>query len=124
MTIDQSDQKRRFHHLLHEATAELSCDDQRQPCQVIDISLNGCLLRFETPWQQPLEKLYTLNLALSESTAIIMELSVSHVIDDTAGFKSEHIDAESISKLKHIVELKLGDCSLLERDLLALTEAL
>jgi hypothetical protein len=51
-----------------------------------------------------------------------MHVSVSHVVGNDAGFKCEHIDIDSISQLRRLVELNLGDSQMLERDLLALTE--
>jgi hypothetical protein len=52
-----------------------------------------------------------------------MSVSVSHVIGNEVGFKCEHIDLDSISALRRLVELNLGDSHLLERDLLALSQA-
>jgi hypothetical protein len=51
-----------------------------------------------------------------------MNLSISHVIGNEAGFKCEHIDLDSISTLRRMVELNLGDSTLLERDLIALCQ--
>jgi hypothetical protein len=42
--------------------------------------------------------------------------------DDLLGFVCRHIDLESISHLRRLVELNLGDESLLERELAALGE--
>jgi hypothetical protein len=49
-----------------------------------------------------------------------MALTVSHVVDNNAGFKCKHIDMDSITELWRLVELNLGDNDLLKRDLLAL----
>ena len=114
---------RRFHRIFYNAQAILSDDDNQWPCELIDISLHGCLLRFKSTWaQHNLDSLYTLTLQLSETTSIIMSLSISHVIDNEVGFKCEHIDLDSISTLRRLVELNLGDSTLLERDLIALTQ--
>lgn len=122
MTLDQSDEKHRFHRIFYGANAQLTSDDKVWPCQIIDISLNGCLLRMESTWQQDLEKLYTLTLHLSVDVTITMELSVTHVVDNTVGFKCQHIELDSMTQLKRMVELNLGDSQLLERDLLSLSE--
>jgi hypothetical protein len=86
------------------------------------LSLKGCLLDFKFPWRGDLEKLYTLTLHLSEQTQIKMELAPMRVIGNKAGFKCTHIDIDSISELRRLVELNLGSSVLLERDLLALSE--
>lgn len=80
------------------------------------------MLRFDIPWQKDPEKIYTLALELSDDINITMALSTVHVVDNTAGFKCQHIDLESITALRRMVELNLGDSRLLERDLLVLSE--
>ncbi|PKM12300.1 MAG: PilZ domain-containing protein [Gammaproteobacteria bacterium HGW-Gammaproteobacteria-3] len=114
--------KRAFHRIFYPADAVLSCDGSMWPCRLVDLSLQGCLLRFDHAWQENPEKIYTLTLNLSDEISITMALSLSHVIGNNAGFKCEHIDIDSITTLRRLVELNLGDSDLLERDLLALTE--
>ncbi|MCK4842096.1 MAG: PilZ domain-containing protein [Methylococcales bacterium] len=113
---------RHFHRIFYNSDVILKGESKSIPCKLIDISLKGCLLRFDEPWTEPLERLYTLELQLSEDRFIYMQVSVSHVINCNAGFKCEHIDIDSISQLRRLVELNLGDSEMLERDLLALTE--
>ncbi len=119
--IENAD-NRHFHRILYAGEAALSCGKKTWSCEIIDLSLKGCLLSFESPWQEDPEKLYTLTLKLSEDIRIEMELSTAHVVDNKVGFKCEHIDIDSISELRRLVELNLGSSDLLERDLLALTE--
>lgn len=119
--IENAD-NRHFHRILYAGEAALSCGEKTWSCEIIDLSLKGCLLSFESPWQEDPEKLYTLTLKLSEDIRIEMELSTAHVVDNKVGFKCEHIDIDSISELRRLVELNLGSSDLLERDLLALTE--
>jgi hypothetical protein len=115
--------KRHFHRILYNSEATVTNETDSLSCTVIDLSLKGCLLRFQSPWAEPLEKIYTLELQLSNDISITMQISVSHVIGNDAGFKCEHIDIDSISQLRRLVELNLGDSEILERDLLALTSA-
>jgi len=117
---DMSNDKRHFHRIFYNANVSLTNETNSQSCQLVDISLKGCLLKFETPWTAPLDNIYTLNLQLSDDISITMQVSVAHVVGNEAGFKCEHIDIDSISQLRRLVELNLGDCDLLERDLLAL----
>ena len=117
----ETNNSRHFHRILYTANATLTCDEKTWHCEIIDLSLKGCLLHFELPWEEDLEKLYTLNLQLSEQIQIKMELTPAHIVDDRVGFKCEHIDIDSITELRRLVELNLGSSALLERDLLALT---
>ena len=122
MNLEKSSDKRKFHRILYSAVASVDNQEKHWDCEVIDLSLKGCLLRFENPWQEDLEQLYSFTLQLSDAIKITMELQVSHVVGNVAGFKCVHIDLESISELRRLVELNLGDSDLLERDLLALAE--
>lgn len=125
LTTDMTDltnDKRHFHRIFYNSEATLSNGSNIIPCKIVDISLKGCLLRFDTPWVEPIESLYTLGLQLSDEISITMQISVTHVIGNDAGFKCEHIDIDSISQLRRLVELNLGDSEMLERDLLALTD--
>ncbi len=120
--MDKSEDKRHFHRILYAADANLTGSEINKPCRVIDLSLKGCLLQFDSPWDTASEDmLYTLRLKLSDSIEINMQLSISHVIGNEVGFKCEHIDIDSISQLRRLLELNLGDSTLLERDLLALS---
>jgi len=121
--MNQANEQRQFHRIFYNTQATLSHESTQWTCELIDISLHGCLLRFQDAWEsQDLEALYTLTLQLSESTAITMSLSISHLVANEVGFKCEHIDLDSISTLRRLVELNLGDSTLLERDLIALSQ--
>ncbi len=122
MHPQENTDNRHFHRILYAAGATLSCEGKTWSCEIIDLSLKGCLLGFERPWEENQEQLYTLTLQLSEEAQIKMELSVTHVVNNKVGFKCEHIDIDSISELRRLVELNLGNSALLERDLLALSE--
>lgn len=119
---DITNEKRHFHRIFYDSDVTLNSDSIKLPCKLVDISLKGCLLQFEDPWTAPIEDLYTLILDLSDEVSITMQVNVTHVIGNTAGFKCQHIDIDSISQLRRLVELNLGNSDLLERDLLALSD--
>jgi len=120
--MTDTDNKRHVHRIFYNANVTLSDDSGKTvTCQLVDISLNGCLLNFDSPWSGETDVIYTLNLNLSSEVNINMQVSVAHAIGNNAGFKCEHIDIDSISQLRRLVELNLGDSEVLERDLLALT---
>ncbi|MFZ2407488.1 MAG: PilZ domain-containing protein [Methylobacter sp.] len=118
----ENNDNRHFHRIHFAGEAILSCEEKTWGCEIIDLCLKGCLLRFESPWEENPEKLYTLRLQLSDDVQIKMDLTATHVVDNKVGFKCEHIDIDSISELRRLVELNLGSSALLERDLLALSE--
>lgn len=122
MAFEKAEDKRRFHRIFFAAGAILEGPGTRYPCNIVDLSLKGCLLNFAEPWSDSLEPLYKLTLDLTDEISIVMEVSVSHVVGNQVGFKCEHIDIDSICRLRRLVELNLGDSDLLERELAALSE--
>ena len=110
-----------FHSVFNKATALLNHQNIEYPCELIDISLHGCLLRFKNTWElHNLESLYTLTLELPDTAPIIMNLSISHAVDNEVSFKCEHIDSNDTSALLHFVKLNFADSTLLNRELIAL----
>ncbi len=47
-----------------------------------------------------------------------MDVTLAHTEEDHIGFHCEHIDLDSVTSLKRLVELNLGDEELLEREIL------
>ncbi|MCG8668058.1 MAG: PilZ domain-containing protein [Pseudomonadales bacterium] len=114
-------EKRHFTRIQFDANAVIKSSDEIWDTKVIDISMKGALIEkpdanFEN--DQPVE----LNLTLSDNTThLTMEGRIAHVDDDTLGLVCEHIDVDSVSHLRRIVELNTGSQDLLERELEALT---
>lgn len=122
MSDEHSNDKRRYHRIFYRATATLNTGTETRECDIVDISLKGCLLRFAEPWQSNLEAPCYFKLNLSDTTTIIMHVTPTHCVGNQIGFKCEHIDIESISELRRLVELNLGNTELLERDMQSLSE--
>ncbi|MCK9607634.1 MAG: PilZ domain-containing protein [Methylomonas sp.] len=117
----ESDQeKRHYQRILYNAEAILADGDIKMACRVIDISLKGCLLDFEKTWPGNHINAYTLKLSLSDEMAITMTLKFSHGFGSQIGFKCEYIDIDSITNLRRLVELNLGNSAMLSRELDAL----
>jgi hypothetical protein len=122
MTIDKTEDKRRFQRIFYNAEAVLAGDSVAQDCMIVDLSLKGCLLEFDQPWSGAMDTLYALTIHLTDQIRIVMQLTVVHVVGNHCGFKCQHIDIDSITALRRLVELNLGDSELLERELAALSD--
>ena len=110
-----------YHSLFTSALALLNNEDIEYPCELIDISRHGCLLGFKDTWEaHNLDTLYTLTLQLPDTTPIVMNLSISHVVGNEVTFKCEHIDLDDVSALSHYIEINQVDNALLDRELIAL----
>ncbi len=111
-------EKRRFSRIsfvtdIHMVNAEGSWD-----AQLIDISLKGILATMPDGWHSKVGDQYLVEMLTDTPDATIrMEVSVAHVEKQLAGFRCEHIDLDSISHLRRLVELNLGDNEMLNREL-------
>ena len=116
------DERRNFSRILFNADCTLRQDDLEWSTEVLDISLRGILVHrpdhFSLDLEQPCEA--TIRLSGSESH-IIMALTFSHEENNTLGFKCQHIDIDSMTHLKRLVELNVGSDDILKRELERLT---
>lgn len=102
----------------HAAKGELHLN-----CDVLDVSLNGILIVKPDGWQGQLTDQYQIDLVLENAQLVIkMSAVVAHIDDKSIGFLCKNIDLESISHLKRLVELNLGDEALLHRELASLIQ--
>lgn len=125
MTEEQTPERRRFSRIPFEAFAHLKSPqgDLYLNCEVIDISLKGVLVKRPTDWEGKLVDPYQIDLLLEGGNIVIkMQTLVAHIDDNYLGFDCENIDLDSITHLKRLVELNLGDEGLLHRELHALIE--
>jgi len=123
MSNEHSDDRRRFSRIPFEANAHINSHKGEiyLNCHIIDISLNGVLIAKPVGWLGKMNDQYAIDLLLENAQLVIkMEVSVAHLDEDSIGFICTHIDLDSITHLKRLVELNLGDEGLLSRELSAL----
>lgn len=116
-----SDDRRRFTRVPFDADTTLQQDGWHADVQLIDLSLRGLLVLQPDDWQgaNPNEPFLAL-IDLSEGNQIRMEVGLVHAEEGLLGFRCEHIDLDSISHLRRLIALNLGDPTLVERELAAL----
>jgi hypothetical protein len=118
----KQDERRQFSRILFNAECTLHQNDLEWTTEVLDISLRGLLVHkpdhFLMDRNAPCEA--TIRLSGSNSH-IIMSLYFSHEDQTTLGFRCQHIDIDSMTHLKRLVELNLGSEAMLKRELQALT---
>ena len=100
----------------------LSVDnDQRWPCTLIDISLNGALTSLPADWPAQCGDSYKLELQLGNQheaeLRLHMDVKVTHMEDDHVGFEIVLMDVDTASHLHRLVELNAGDANTLKREL-------
>lgn len=119
---DTNSERRRFQRIAFDAPTEISQGTQRWEVILHDISLKGLMVERPADWQADPQQLFDVQISLSDVAKVRMEVTQTRDDAGLLGFACEHIDLESISHLRRLVELNLGDESLLERELSALGE--
>ena len=114
--------RRRFRRIAFDARTELSQGNHRWPVKLLDLSLKGLLVQSPTPWLGDRNQIFSVDIHLSEETEIRMDVQLTHEEHDQLGFVCRYISLESVSSLRRLIELNLGDPQELERELGALIE--
>ena len=112
-----SQERRQFQRLHFDAHAQLICAGQAHPVHPLDISLQGALVKAGAGLHWPKEAPCQLIITLGEGCHIAMASEVAHVQEAYIGLRCRSIDLDSITHLRRLLELQLGDPALLERDL-------
>ncbi len=117
---DQSQERRVFSRILFDAWVELQQGDKSWQAAVVDVSLKGLLVREPMDWQIDMALPLHAAIRLDANASIQLSVLCRHRANGLIGFECQHIDIDSISNLRRLVELNLGDPDLLERQLGAL----
>ncbi|MBV8037215.1 MAG: PilZ domain-containing protein [Pelomonas sp.] len=122
-----STERRQFARVAFASGAELITTQEHLGCQVLDISLKGALLQLPegTTPQIGMPCLVKLPLASGapDAPVIAMAGELAHVEGSLAGVLCRSIDLESITHLRRLIEVNLGDPAASERELKALIAA-
>ena len=111
-------ERRHFTRILYLTRANLTQGDHQWQSQLVDISLRGALLLKPDDWHGSDNREYGLDFVLSGSDIEIrMRVELVHDTGNKLGFHCPHIDIDSATHLKRMLELNLGDERLLNREL-------
>ncbi|WP_027997080.1 PilZ domain-containing protein [Simplicispira psychrophila] len=112
-------ERRHFIRVLFQAPGWLSINNDNVPVQVLDLSLKGALVvALEA---LPVGATCQLTVPLNEThDSITMSMQVAQMQQHHVGLVCRSIDLDSVTHLRRLIELQLGDPALLERDLAAL----
>ncbi len=122
--MDRHPETRRFSRISFHRPAVLLLAAGRGACEVLDVSLKGALLELPAGVEPGAGERCTLEIRLDAGEAAIRMVGrVAHRADRRVGIRCEEIDLESITHLRRLVELNLGDDDLLHRELAALVGA-
>ncbi|MBL1140551.1 MAG: PilZ domain-containing protein [Proteobacteria bacterium] len=111
-------EKRQFSRIAFDAPATLKNGNNQWKSKLLDVSLKGALVSVPENWNSDNEGEYKLSIFLDTSDVeIVMNVSLVHTGENHLGFRCEHIDLDSVTYLKRLVELNLGDEEILDREI-------
>lgn len=116
-------ERRHYVRVHFDAPALLTTQRDAFSVQVLDLSLKGALVRM--PVETVLEPgtICQLTMPLADSgNHIAMSAEVAHLQGTHTGLLCTSIDLDSVTHLRRLIELQLGDPALLERDLAELIQ--
>ena len=118
-------EKRQFNRVTLIISAQLRQGDKCWDTQILDLSLKGALIDYPTDFEGDLNEQFQLEFRLEDSQLSINPIGhIAHNNNHRLGFCIDHIDIDSVTHLKQLVALNLGDQDLLDRDMKALSENL
>lgn len=116
-------ERRRYSRVVYRTPATISQGNQTWESNVLDLSLKGALLAMPEDWEAGNDQDYDVRFRLHESDIELeMDLKLVQESGDLLRFRIDHIDIDSASHLKRLVELNVGNDDLLHRELAQLTD--
>ncbi|MFD2097895.1 PilZ domain-containing protein [Corallincola platygyrae] len=111
-------EKRRFTRIVFSTPVTIVNGETEEVSELIDLSLKGALVAEPKNWTFDKDAEYQLRFTLEGSDIeITMEVELSHQRAHYLGWACHHIDIDSASHLKRLIELNVGDDDLLHREL-------
>jgi hypothetical protein len=109
---------RRYSRVAFLAAARLMGATGEWLVEVLDLSLKGALIARPADWPGDADGIYRLALALDGGdSAIVMQVRIARQDSQRLGLACAQIDLDSLERLRRLLELNLGDATLVEREL-------
>lgn len=121
--LNRSMAYRRFLRSMFQAPARLNLAGYMREVQVLDVSLKGALVDMGAALPCPVGVRGRLRLPLSPTTYIAMDVAVTRVQGSRLGLQCLHIDLDSVTHLRQLIERNSQDPTLLARELSVLVGA-
>ena len=111
---------RRFLRSVFQGPARLNLCGNMREVRLLDVSLKGALVDLGVEPSCAVGTRGRLRLLLSPTTFIAMDIAVSRVQGSRLGLQCLHIDLDSVTHLRQLVERNMQDPTLLGRELAVL----
>ncbi|ATC99281.1 MAG: PilZ domain-containing protein [Pseudoalteromonas spongiae] len=113
-------ERRHFTRIIYRTPAKLTFMGVEYNAEILDLSLKGALLNKPDNWPTACDLSHHAKLVFQLSNsdiAIEMLVSLAHVESDQLGLRCEQIEIDSVTHLKRLIELNMGDEEELYREL-------
>lgn len=111
-------QRRKHHRLRNPRQCWLVYEGRRFSTRLLDVSLKGALVELPIGLTPGAGHAYRLEIPLEDSNNVIaMEVAPVHDGSGHLGLTCFSIDMESMTHLRRLLELNLGDPALIEQEL-------
>lgn len=120
LSSDNPSDRRQFWRSVFHAPVQLTLPDESYVVYLLDISIRGALVERIGVWSVQAGQKCRLRLELSPEEAITMDMMVAHEDPAFLGLHCDHIDLDSMTHLRNLVEFNSGDPAMLGRELSAL----
>ncbi|CAH6800953.1 Cyclic diguanosine monophosphate-binding protein [Vibrio chagasii] len=116
-------ERRQFSRVVYQVPTEISQEHINASGSVQDLSLHGLLIQCDELQRFSQDTPVHVSFKLANSDINIqLEATIVSTINTSMRLRIEHLDIDSISHLKRLVELNVGDDELLYREIEHLTD--
>jgi len=115
-----ADEQRRYTRIPFDAQVHVSGPTGAWQGVLLDISLKGILMSRPPDWRDQRGGDYQIEIILDDEVIITMRAKVAHSGIERIGFCATHIDVDSMTHLKRLVELNIANADRLRRELSSL----
>ncbi|WP_135444402.1 PilZ domain-containing protein [Vibrio tasmaniensis] len=116
-------ERRQFSRVVYQTPTDISQGNVNVSGSVQDLSLHGLLIQCDKLQQLRADIPVQFSFKLENSDINIqLEATIVSTINTSMRLRIEHLDIDSISHLKRLVELNVGDDELLYREIEHLTD--
>jgi len=119
---EKADDRRHFSRIEFDGLCTINYNQVNYKAQLVDICLTGALVQATQLIDISIGQNASLSIELLSTTKIEILATLVKRDVDLLHFRLENIDLESTSHLRRLLELNLGDASLMERELHQLTQ--
>src|SRR5690606_32286701 len=110
-------ERRRFRRFPVEGSVRLYSPKAMWTCELVDLSLHGCLITRPEEFDGSHGDNYRVDIRLAGGVMIGMSCRLARPFEDRLAFDCQTIHLDSLSRLKRLVEMNLGNTDVLCREL-------